>query len=94
MDKKEKTRTGRNAARTVSIADFHKMLVLSKWALGIFDGASFEPISQALKTPGLEGLDEESGHTRFYNPLVGTNLFCLGEWCKGLSLYAIMVASR
>ena len=70
----------KNAA--VSIPEFHQMLVLAKWALGIFDGASFGPIQAALKNPSLEGLNEETGHTKFYHALVGSNLFYLGDDAK------------
>lgn len=63
--------------KRVSISDFHKMLVLAKWALGIFNEACFETVSQLLKVHNLEGVDEETGHTRFYNMLVGSNLFYL-----------------
>ena len=67
---------------TVSIPEFHQMLVLAKWALGIFDGASFGPIQAALRNPALEGLNDETGHTRFYHALVGSSLFYLGDDAK------------
>lgn len=77
-----RTSSTTTSSDSISIREFHNMLVLAKWALGIFDRASFEPISLALKAPRLEGVDGETGHTRFFNALVGNNLFYLGEDAK------------
>lgn len=66
----------------ISIANFHKMLVLSKWALGIFEEASFEHVSEVLKMPHLEGVDVETGHTLFYKALLGSNLFAFKEHAR------------
>lgn len=79
---KKKGKTSESEQRKVAIADFHKMLILAQWALRIFDGASFDPIKEALKFPRLEGINQETGHTWFYHTLVDQNLFYLGNDAK------------
>ena len=49
----------RESSSSVSIPEFHRMLVLARWALGIFNEASFETISAMLKASTLEGLNDE-----------------------------------
>ena len=71
----------RESKTSVSIPEFHRMLVLARWALGIFNEASFETISAMLKASNLEGLNDEDGHTRFYHAVVNT-LFYLGDDAK------------
>lgn len=71
----------RESKTSVSIPEFHRMLVLVRWALGIFNEASFENISAMLKASNLEGLNDEDGHTRFYHAVVNT-LFYLGDDAK------------
>lgn len=64
----------KSSEKKVSIADFHKMLVLAEWALSFF-ATDFERLSAALKNrPQLEGIDPQSRNTFFFAELTN-NLF-------------------
>jgi len=66
-----------NAAKPIE--KFHNSLALSRWALKIFQGHSLDPLRPLLNRRDLEGVDAESGHTKFYNAVVGSSLFDLGD---------------
>ena len=54
---------------------FHHSLALSRWALRIFRGQSVETLGKSLNRREYEGVNEESGHTRFYDLLISNLLF-------------------
>ncbi len=56
------------------IAKFHHSLVLARWALKFFQGQSLDSLRLILNRPELEGVDEETGHTRFYQAMMGNSL--------------------
>jgi len=55
----------------VAIRDFHGMLVLWQWARSFFQGDRFAVLQQKLNHKYLEGIDPETGHTRFFGALTG-----------------------
>ena len=48
---------------------FHSLLVLNHWMLGFFYGASFAKLQERLRDPRLEGVNEETGQTKFFHEL-------------------------
>ena len=58
-----------------SIGEFHGMLVLAQWARSFFDGERFDRLQAALNRGDLEGIDAETGHTRFFCAMTGGFLF-------------------
>ena len=55
--------------------NFHNKLVLNQWLLGFFRGGSFKALQEHLRDPDLEGVDLETGHTRFFGTLNGSYLY-------------------
>ena len=66
-------------ASKASIREFHGMLVLAQWARSFFDGEKFERLQAALNKSELEGVDAETGHTRFFLKMTGESLFNLNR---------------
>lgn len=64
------------------IEKFHNSLALSRWALGIIKDHSLDAMRAQLNRSALEGFDEESAHTNFYNAAIGGTLFELGDSAK------------
>jgi len=65
----------------VTIGDFHRMLVLAKWASGIFKTMSFEALAANLKAAD-EGLADGDTRTHFSHRILDGNLFYLGDGQK------------
>lgn len=71
---KAKTATSAQKKKTASIAEFHDSLILAKWALNFFGEGSFEKLKSTLSAAELEGIDEESGNTKFFHALTSDYL--------------------
>lgn len=63
--------SGMGNPTAVAIRDFHAMLVLWQWARSFFQGERFSVLQQKLNHTYLEGIDPETGHTRFFMALTG-----------------------
>ena len=59
---KKQGASGSRRKEPVTIADFHEMLVLAKWAYGIINKATFENLSTELRKTEHEGFAD--GDTR------------------------------
>lgn len=66
-------------ATKLSVANFHKTLILAKWAMNFFADGSFARIRAAVSRERLEGIDPENGQTHFFNELTTGTLFNLGR---------------
>lgn len=64
------------------IEKFHNSLALSRWALKIIKGHSFDSLRGTLNRRDMEGTDAETGHTLFFNAVIGSSLFELGDPTK------------
>jgi len=64
-----KKTAGTKKTETATIASFHESLILAKWALNFFGEGSFEKLKKTLGDSALEGLDTESGNTKFFHTL-------------------------
>ena len=64
------------------IEKFHNSLALSRWALKIIKGHSLDPLRMTLNRREMEGIDAETGHTLFFNAVIGSSLFELGDPTK------------
>jgi len=64
-----KKTAGTKKTETATIASFHESLILAKWALNFFGEGSFEKLKKTLGDSALEGLDAESGNTKFFHAL-------------------------
>lgn len=62
--------------------NFHSKLVLNQWLLRFFHGGTFKALQERLKEPNLEGVDLETGHTRFFVAMKGSFLFDLDRLSK------------
>lgn len=60
------------------MAEFYDMLIPAQWALGFFQGGDFEKL-RYLNDERFEGVDEETGQTRFFISLTGDFLFNLNR---------------
>ena len=77
-DKKGGASSAKKTSKS-SVAEFHDMLVLAQWARSFFDGEKFERLQAALNKSELEGIDAETGHTRFFLKMTGETLFNLNK---------------
>ena len=64
------------------IEKFHNSLALSRWALQIIKGHSLDLLRGTLNRREMEGIDAETGHTLFFNAVIGSSLFELGDPTK------------
>lgn len=64
------------------IEKFHNSLALSRWALKIIKGHSLDLLRATLNRREMEGIDAETGHTLFFNAVIGSSLFELGDPTK------------
>ena len=64
------------------IEKFHNSLALSRWALQIIKGHSLDSLRGTLNRREMEGIDAETGHTLFFNAVIGSSLFELGDPTK------------
>ena len=58
-----------------SIGSFHDMLVVAQWARSFFYHEKFERLQESLNKRDLEGIDPETGHTRFFVNMTSETLF-------------------
>lgn len=68
--KKVKEKAGK-----IGMQQFHGMLILAQWARSFFQGSDFRILQRALNRKELEGVNPESGHTRFFHELMDSTLF-------------------
>lgn len=66
-------------AGKLGMQQFHGMLVLAQWARSFFQGSDFHILQRALNRKELEGINPESGQTRFFHELVDSTLFNLNR---------------
>ena len=59
----------------MTIKMFHKSLVLADWARRFFQGNDFSALCKRLNHSALEGVDPETGRTKFFEELLHGNLF-------------------
>ena len=64
------------------IEKFHNSLALSRWALKIIKDHSLDSLRGTLNRQAMEGIDAETGHTLFFNAVIGSSLFDLGDPAK------------
>lgn len=64
------------------IEKFHNSLALSRWALKIIKDHSLDSLRGTLNRQTMEGIDAETGHTLFFNAVIGSSLFDLGDPTK------------
>lgn len=57
--------------------NFHSKLVLNQWLLSFFHGGTFKALQERLREPHLEGIDLETGYTRFFTAMQGSFLLDL-----------------
>lgn len=62
-------------AGKIGMQQFHSMLILAQWARSFFQGSDFSILQHALNRKELEGINPESGHTRFFHELMDSTLF-------------------
>ncbi len=63
----------------MTINMFHESLVLADWARSFFQGEDFAALRKRLNHSGLEGLDPETGRTKFFEELLHGNLFNMNQ---------------
>ena len=80
--KSQKGASGARRKETVTISDFHGMLVLAKWAYGIINKASFENLSIELRKTEHEGFADGDTRTKFSHVILDNSLFFLGDTTK------------
>ena len=68
--------------RLKPIEKFHNSLALSRWALKIIKDHSLDSLRGTLNRREMEGIDAETGHTLFFNAVIGSSLFDLGDPTK------------
>lgn len=59
----------------IGMQQFHGMLILAQWARSFFRGSDFRILQRALNRKELEGINPETGHTRFFHELMDSTLF-------------------
>ncbi len=59
----------------VGMQQFHSMLIMAQWARSFFQGGDFRILQRALNRGELEGINPESGQTRFFHELADSALF-------------------
>ncbi|MGN0820416.1 MAG: DEAD/DEAH box helicase family protein [Akkermansia sp.] len=62
-------------AGKIGMQQFHGMLILAQWARSFFQGSDFRILQRALNRRELEGINPESGQTRFFHELMDSTLF-------------------
>lgn len=62
-------------AGKIGMQQFHDMLILAQWARSFFQGSDFRILQRALNRKELEGINQETGHTRFFHELMDSTLF-------------------
>ena len=68
-------KTEKEKAGKIGMQQFHSMLILAQWARSFFQGSDFSILQHALNRKELEGINPESGHTRFFHELMDSTLF-------------------
>lgn len=48
---------------------FHSLLVLNHWMLSFFHGTGFARLQEKLRDPRLEGIDSDTGQTKYFHAL-------------------------
>ena len=79
---KKQGASGSRRKEPVTIADFHEMLVLAKWAYGIINKATFENLSTELRKTEHEGFADGDTRTKFSHVILDNSLFYLGDATK------------
>lgn len=74
INKSGKTEKEKKAGK-IGMQQFHSMLILAQWARSFFQGSDFSILQHALNRKELEGINPESGHTRFFHELMDSTLF-------------------
>lgn len=75
MKKVQRTKKGRK----IGMQEFHDMLILARWARSFFQGSNFGSLQRALNREELEGINSETGQTRFFHELMDATLFNLNK---------------
>lgn len=64
---------------TIGMKEFHGMLILAQWARSFFQGSDFKILQHALHRKNQEGVNPDSGQTRFFHELIDCDLFNMNK---------------